>query len=362
MADTDDDWRGWFARTGSGFETRPRDDNSQRSWGDGGTRQAGYPSLVSEAFASVASRGRGQVPKSMNGEQRKHYEVTKFHSTSSASDSNSASDGNRRARDNLEEKYRDSNNSMRCTTLMIKNVPRAYTEDALLLELETIVGKGTFDFFYMPWDTKRQSNFGCAFVNFLSPADALRCVSAFSTRKWCFVSTSKTCSVVPAHVQGLENNLEHYRDRAVCSPDNVHCPIVFKDGERVVFAEAVRQYCGPPKPDRDRVVATQDDGPWMKDFSPDHGSWIDTRSNAGTDEGSFSNTSCPEEFYNMFGDNSGLTGDWLEEPVTMPLRSDDSFTSNSSGSSMASGLSQVDQDIIDRFNKKFGYSSADHST
>lgn len=134
-----------------------------------------------------------------------------------------------------------------CTTLTIKHVPRTYTEQALILEIEQVVGKGTFDFFYMPWDSKSDSNCGSAVVNFMSPLNAMMCISGLSQRKFRLVNSQKVCEVLPAHVQGLAKNLEYYRDRAKnleCDAEgNIHGPRVFKQGSEVDFWLAMKEHC-----------------------------------------------------------------------------------------------------------------------
>merc|ERR1719506_3367601 len=67
------------------------------------------------------------------------------------------------------------------------------------------------DFFYMPWD-QRDTNRGFAFVNFQSPSAASQCQEHFTGRTFRFVQSKKRCVVIPAHVQGLQNNLRHHRE------------------------------------------------------------------------------------------------------------------------------------------------------
>ena len=66
------------------------------------------------------------------------------------------------------------------TTLMIKNVPRGYSEQMLLHNLRAVVGTDGVDFFFMPWDKKRNGNSGFAFVNFVDPSLAQKCLSGLS--------------------------------------------------------------------------------------------------------------------------------------------------------------------------------------
>ena len=38
--------------------------------------------------------------------------------------------------------------------MMFRNLPRSFTSDHMIKELEAIVPQGSFDFVYLPWDTK----------------------------------------------------------------------------------------------------------------------------------------------------------------------------------------------------------------
>jgi hypothetical protein len=209
-----------------------------------------------------------------------------------------------------------------CTTLTIKHVPREYTEQALILEIEQIVGKGTFDFFYMPWDHQSDSNCGSAVVNFLNPLNAMMCISGLSRRKFRLVNTQAICEVLPAHVQGLAKNLEYYRDRATSSSGSdaegqTHGPRVFKQGSEVDFWLAMKEHCpdlvkakpavssadqansggrsNDPEICKPREGLLQDQDPPKKSSI-----WDDVRDDAsesqGTSQDSASSASCSTEF------------------------------------------------------------------
>lgn len=125
------------------------------------------------------------------------------------------------------------------TTVMIQSLPWTFQEEDLIREINKVTTPWTFDFFYMPWNTKRDSTCGYAFVNFKTPFYAFQCATGLIGHT--FGSSSKTikaCVVVPAHVQGLANNVEYYRDRVVCSPNNPHRPVVFRHGRKLSLWEA----------------------------------------------------------------------------------------------------------------------------
>lgn len=131
------------------------------------------------------------------------------------------------------------------TTVMIQSLPWSFTEETMLREIDALCGQASYDFFYMPWNMKRDTSSGYAFVNFTKPADALKCATQLTGHK--FESDSKTikpCIVLPANVQGLKSNLEFYRNRVVCASDNLHAPMVFENGKRIDFREATDRLCG----------------------------------------------------------------------------------------------------------------------
>lgn len=113
-------------------------------------------------------------------------------------------------------------------TIMIKHIPRHFTQEALLHEVETVMGKGVFDYFYVPWDVKRNTNCGCVFINFVTHAAAVKCMKLFSGRRFSYANSSKVCQVVPAHIQGLQGNLKNFCERAA----GIRCknPLVFQGG------------------------------------------------------------------------------------------------------------------------------------
>lgn len=152
-----------------------------------------------------------------------------------------ALDGDKDAQTDLVEKFRGQ---VSYTTLMIQSLPWTFTEEDLMREINRVTSPWSFDFFYMPWNAKRDSNCGYAFVNFVAPVYALECATRLIGHNFDSKSkTIKSCVVVPAHVQGLMNNVEHYRDRVVCSRNNPHCPFIFKNGRKLSFPEAIDLMC-----------------------------------------------------------------------------------------------------------------------
>ncbi|KAF4745090.1 hypothetical protein FOZ63_026622 [Perkinsus olseni] len=106
------------------------------------------------------------------------------------------------------------------TTMMIRNVPKRYTQRMLIQELTGRGFEGTFDFFYLPTDISSGRNLGYAFVNFLTPALAATFKSVFhklqlpgsgslSTFGDAAGANNNCLSISVAVVQGLKRNLDN---------------------------------------------------------------------------------------------------------------------------------------------------------
>merc|ERR1719160_780102 len=117
------------------------------------------------------------------------------------------------------------------TTVMLRHIPNKYTQATLLLELDRMGFAGRYDFFYLPMDVHNRTNVGYAFINFLTPQDALRFSRILTNYKFQQHSSQKIATVSPAHIQGLVRNLFHFSNRAVSqSRDIQYRPIVVRDG------------------------------------------------------------------------------------------------------------------------------------
>jgi len=97
------------------------------------------------------------------------------------------------------------------TTLMIRNIPRKYTQRQLLIDLNdahAILGK--VDFFYLPADLGTGRNLGYCFVNFVRPQDAVEVKHKLHKLRL-FSGAKSGLSIGFADVQGLESNLRNVR-------------------------------------------------------------------------------------------------------------------------------------------------------
>merc|ERR1719161_2416004 len=105
----------------------------------------------------------------------------------------------------------------------------------LMDELDSLGFTQGYDFIYLPMDKTTHWNVGYAFVNFSCPENATRCMEVmteYQFRKFRQVS-GKVAQVSVAHIQGLENNLEHYSHTAVqCASNQSHRPLVVSGNKK----------------------------------------------------------------------------------------------------------------------------------
>jgi hypothetical protein len=97
------------------------------------------------------------------------------------------------------------------TTLMIRNVPRKYTQRQLLTDLLAACDfTGWADFFYLPTDLGTCRNLGYCFLNFVCPLRAAEVKNAL--HKLRLSSGAKSgLSIGYADFQGLDENLRNVR-------------------------------------------------------------------------------------------------------------------------------------------------------
>mmetsp|Transcript_27456 Transcript_27456/g.70429 ORF Transcript_27456/g.70429 Transcript_27456/m.70429 type:complete len:361 (-) Transcript_27456:413-1495(-) len=166
------------------------------------------------------------------------------------------------------------------TTMMLRNIPNKYTQNSLMEEIDSCGFKATYDFFYLPMDVHNRSNVGYAFINFTDPADAERFHGVFGEHRFQKIQSRKISRVCYGHVQGLDENLKHFENRAVThSLNHQYRPVVFKGGERVDFevavAEASARLAGKGKRSAGGGAVTKSKGgssvPAAADFGGRHG-------------------------------------------------------------------------------------------
>jgi hypothetical protein len=129
---------------------------------------------------------------------------------------------------NLTSMYDDSCRDAPPTTMMIRNIPRHYSQEYLLMDLHDLGFDGTFDFLHIPTDKATSACVGYAFVNFKDPCWAEQCSHSFKDYRFKRHSRgmSKVAQVSVAHLQGVEKNLQQYQDSAKASKREVQPQLV----------------------------------------------------------------------------------------------------------------------------------------
>jgi hypothetical protein len=106
---------------------------------------------------------------------------------------------------------RESSKEAACTTLMIRNIPRKYTQRQLLIDLIAAHDfSGRVDFFYLPIDLGTGRNLGYCFLNFVCPRAAAAVKGALHKLRL-FAGAKSGLSIGYADVQGLEENVRNVR-------------------------------------------------------------------------------------------------------------------------------------------------------
>ncbi len=82
-------------------------------------------------------------------------------------------------------------------------------------EIDELGLSGMYDFFYLPRDRRNGTNVGYAFVNFENAEAGLLCQRVFTNYRFKRFRSSKVGQLSMAHVQGLENIINHYAGAAV---------------------------------------------------------------------------------------------------------------------------------------------------
>jgi len=117
--------------------------------------------------------------------------------------------------ESIDEKS-ESSGKQPVTTIMIRNIPNRYTRKMLMDELDTLGFKDTYDFIYVPMDRNTHWNVGYAFVNFMEEESATRCMEKLTDYHFSRCQKlGKIAQACPAHIQGLNNNMEYYSNTAV---------------------------------------------------------------------------------------------------------------------------------------------------
>lgn len=97
------------------------------------------------------------------------------------------------------------------TTMMLRNIPCRKLQDEVKQHIDQKGFAGKYNFLYLPRDVKFHANLGYAFINFINTADARCFEREMNGYRFTGSGSSKACEVVPAHVQGLLNNIAAFK-------------------------------------------------------------------------------------------------------------------------------------------------------
>jgi hypothetical protein len=128
------------------------------------------------------------------------------------------------------------------TTVMLRNMPNKYTRDMLVEQLNRQF-RGEVDFVYLPIDFRNRCNVGYCFINFRTVECRQKFVELFDSVdvRTCLpgLNSRKVCEVMPARVQGQEENVRRLRESPVMieltgKPDWM--PLIFdEEGNEMPF-------------------------------------------------------------------------------------------------------------------------------
>mmetsp|Transcript_74387 Transcript_74387/g.136139 ORF Transcript_74387/g.136139 Transcript_74387/m.136139 type:complete len:325 (+) Transcript_74387:193-1167(+) len=95
-------------------------------------------------------------------------------------------------------------------TVMVRYIPSKYTQNKFMNEINDAGFDGTYDFLYLPLDTRNYGNRGFAFINFLSADLAEEFYKRYHGQKFKHFEATTDIAVMPADVQGFEESAERF--------------------------------------------------------------------------------------------------------------------------------------------------------
>jgi hypothetical protein len=130
------------------------------------------------------------------------------------------------------------------TNLMLRNIPGTFTRDMLRTLLDVNGFSACYNFIYLPCDFARKRSLGFAFVNMETTQDAMRAWKHFDGLPLS-QNPRKVCKVSWGNPQGLEANIEGFRNNSVMHEEvkDEFKPMLLREGCRIPFP-------GPTKPIR----------------------------------------------------------------------------------------------------------------
>jgi len=118
-------------------------------------------------------------------------------------------------------------------TFMLRNIPSLCTRSLLIDELKQRDVLDVIDFLYVPIDLRHGRSVGYCFINVLAHGVA-KFRKAFEGVK-IGMDSNKVCTLGFGKIQGLEANIEAYRNSAVMFMADKYHPVLFRNGNMVPF-------------------------------------------------------------------------------------------------------------------------------
>lgn len=147
------------------------------------------------------------------------------------------------------------------TTVMMRNIPNAYTSSSFVELFDANGFWGCYDFVYLPIDFRTGVNLGYAFINFVCHRDADSFIAHFHGFHHWFCQSPKVCEVTwtDPH-QGLQEHVERYRNSPVMHEDvsDVYKPRLYLGGKRIPFPAPTKRIRPPRvRPQRPQKLAVR---------------------------------------------------------------------------------------------------------
>jgi hypothetical protein len=103
-------------------------------------------------------------------------------------------------------------------TMILSNVPAFMTGGALLSLFEdlSVNTRGSFDFFYCPWDPNQKCNLGYIVVNFFTEAAGAEFKREWSNRDFC----KRRLRIMPAGLQGLRACVQYFSNFSLANQED----------------------------------------------------------------------------------------------------------------------------------------------
>lgn len=134
------------------------------------------------------------------------------------------------------------------TTIMMRNIPNAYTSSSFVELLDANGFWGSYDFVYLPIDFRTHVNLGYAFINFVSNTDAQNFKNYFDGFQNWFCHSPKISEVTWTDPQqGLWEHVERYRNSPVMHEDVADSfkPRIYCNGQQVQFPPPTKRIRPP---------------------------------------------------------------------------------------------------------------------